>query len=84
MPNNAQPQPGLVSSRPNLPTVHRRLQALHQLATAKGYLTIQQAHEYQQLSSAWEFYRDGQPMRYRGVVDALVEMVGQFAVQGGN
>lgn len=67
-------------NKPDLPTVVRELQSMHQRAQANGYVSIAEAHRFAELLSAWEYYRESQPINYQGRVDALVEAVACYAV----
>lgn len=67
---------------PDVATIARELQAMHQRAEVNGFVTVAEAHRFAELLSAWEYYRESQPIGYQGRIDALVEAIACYAVGG--
>lgn len=83
LPNTSTPTTGANSSRLSLPALVRELQAMQQRATENGFVTIQDASRFSEMITAWEYYRESQPINYRQHVDSLIEGVANIVVVGG-
>lgn len=64
-----------------LTSIKPSLQALASKAKAQGgSLTPTQAQLYLRLHEGWQYYRDSQPLRFRGEVDGLCDAIGSLPV----
>lgn len=77
------PTTGANFSRLSLPALVRELQAMQQRALENGFVTIQDASRLAEINTAWDYYRESQPLNYRQHVDSLIATVGNIAVGGG-
>jgi hypothetical protein len=65
---------------PDVATIARELQAMHQRAEVDGFVSVADAYRLAEIISAWDFYRNSQPANYQYHIDSLINEIYNCAV----
>jgi hypothetical protein len=68
-----------MTSPPDVATIARELQAMHQRAEVDGFVSVADAYRFAELTQAWDFYRETQPLNYQLYLDGLVYYIAECA-----